>query len=187
MTASSQDIPVPFQIISDTQQLKAFSDPLRNRILHILAAQEATNQQLAVMLGESQAKVFHHVQFLLRADLIRLVRETVRGGNVEKFYRATARLYGLRPAPGEGTSLPGVAFEAVVQELMAAEQRWPDRLPDWEIRRVRLPAHKVDEFQKQLRTLIAEYWGGPEEPTVDDPAAPLMAFAAVTYRFPGEE
>lgn len=65
--------PVPFQIVSDPQRLKAFTDPLQIRILHILADPEAANQQLARSLGEPQGKVLHHVRFLLDADLIRLV------------------------------------------------------------------------------------------------------------------
>jgi hypothetical protein len=54
--------PVPFQIVSDPRQLKAFTDPIRNRILHILADRPATNQQLATTLGEPGAKVLHHVR-----------------------------------------------------------------------------------------------------------------------------
>ena len=179
--------PEPFQIVSDPKQLKAFTDPLRNRILHILADRQATNQQLAAALGESQAKVLHHVRFLLDTGLIRLVEQRIHGGNVEKYYRATARLYGFRPDPGGLETLTGAVFEAVTQEVVASLSLWPEQNLGWEGRRARLSPERLKEFDDRLLALIAEYWGGPDTPVRDDPNADLMAFAAVTYRFPGEE
>ncbi len=187
MSDVEQFEPVPFQIISDPHQIKAYSDPLRIRILHILRDREATNQQLATSLNEPQAKVLYHVRFLLDSGLIRLVDQRIRGGNVEKLYRATARLYGFRPDPAESAPLSGAVFESITQELVASANLWPDQLPNWEGRRSRLSPERLQEFNDRLMALIAEYWGGPDQPANEDPHADLMAFAAVTYRFPGEE
>lgn len=182
--------PQPFQIVSDLRQLKAFTDPIRNRILHILSDREATNQQLAQILGEPQAKVLHHVRFLLDVGLIRLVEERVRGGNVEKFYRATARLYGFRPTPTDAEALSGpvsgAIFESVTQELVASLKLWPNQPLYWETRRTRLSPERVGEFNDRLLALIAEYWGDPDRPADEDPDANLMALAVAMYRFPGE-
>lgn len=179
--------PVPFQIVSDPRQIKAYSDPLRIRILQILRDREATNQQLATALDEAQAKVLYHVRFLLDVGLIKLVDQRIRGGNVEKYYRATALLYGFRPDPAASASLSGAVFESITQELVASTTLWPDQPPNWEGRQCRLSPERLTEFNDRLRVLIADYWGGPEQPANDDPDAELMAFAAVTYRFPGEE
>ena len=180
-------VPVPFQPVSEPRQLKAFTDPLRNRILHILADRPATNQQLAAALGDSQAKVLHHVRFLLDVELIRLVEQRVTGGNVEKYYRASARLYGFRPDPAGMETLSGAVFEAVTQEVVASLSLWPEQDLGWEGRRARLSPERLKEFDNRLLALIAEYWGGPDIPAGDDPDADQMAFATVTYRFPGEE
>ena len=176
--------PVPFQIVSDPQQLKAFTDPIRNRILHLLADRPATNQQLAAALDQPQAKVLHHVRTLLDAGLIRLVDQRIKGGNVEKYYRATARLYGFRPEPADMESLSGAVFETITQELVASLRLWPDQPVEWEGRRARIAPDRLAEFHERLSDLIAEYWGGPDTPATDDPDADLMAFASVTYRFP---
>lgn len=176
--------PVPFQVVSDPQQLKAFTDPIRNRILHILADHAATNQQLAAALDEPQAKVLHHVRALLDAGLIRLVDQRIKGGNVEKYYRATARLYGFRPEPADMESLSGAVFETITQELVASLRLWPDQSVEWEGRRARIAPDRLADFHRRLSDLIAEYWGGPDTPAPDDPDAELMAFASVTYRFP---
>lgn len=182
--------PRPFQIVSDLRQLKAFTDPLRNRILHILANQAATNQQLASMLDEPQAKVLHHIRFLRDVGVITLVEQRVRGGNVEKFYRSTARVYGFRPSPSDAGSLAGpvsgAIFESVTQELVASLKLWPEQPLYWETRRSRLTPERAREFDDRLLTLIAEFWGELEDPDPDVPDADLMAFATTMYRFPGD-
>lgn len=179
--------PVPFQVVSDPRQLKAFADPLRIRIVHILADRAATNQQLAAALGESGAKVLHHVRALLDVGLIRLVEQRISGGNVEKYYRATAHLYGFRLGPDDSETLSGAMFDSVTQELVASLRLWPDQGVNWEGRRARLSSDRLKEFNARLSDLIAEYWGGPDDAPADDPEGTIMSFATVSYRFPGDE
>ena len=191
MTESGDFEPTPFQIVSDLRQLKAFTDAIRVRILHILADREATNQQLASMIGESQAKVLHHVRFLLDVELIVLVEQRVRGGNVEKFYRATARVYGFRPESSdvEALSAPvsGALFESITQELVASLKLWPAQPLYWETRRAHMAPERVEEFNTRLLSLLTEYWGDLDEPGPAGAEGDLMALATVVYRFPGDE
>jgi DNA-binding transcriptional ArsR family regulator len=186
-------------IVSDPQQVKAFTDPLRIRVLDVLTRREATNQQLAETLGEPQAKVLYHIRFLLDVGLIRLVNQQIKGGNVEKYYRAVARMFSLRPSGEDATvdraSAAAAAFAVVQQEIEASEIAWPDQPVAWERRRVRLPPQRADEFSARFLALVAEYWGGPpdfespveETPIVEeDPTAPVLCFATVLYRDPTE-
>lgn len=183
--------PAPFQVISEPRQLKAVADPMRNRILHILAHREATNQQLAAIMDEPQAKVLHHVRVLLEAGLIRLVDQRVRGGNVEKYYRASARLYGFRPespeAEGYSGAISSAGLESVAQEIGASLTTWPDQPRYWESRRTRMSPERLAEFNERLLDLVAEYWGNPGHPVDEYPEDKVMSFAAVMYRFPGDE
>lgn len=189
--------PQPFQVVTDPQQIKAFTDPLRVRVLNQLKQRAATNQQVATTLGEPHAKVLYHIRFLLDAGLIRLVDQQIKGGNVEKYYRAVARLFGLRhDEDATSRGLVGAAFEVVRQEVAASEHAWPDQPVSWETRRVRLPPERADEFYQRFLALVAEYWGGPVSvaegdagqvaTTEEDPAAPTFCFAAVIYRDPAE-
>jgi DNA-binding transcriptional ArsR family regulator len=186
--------PVPMYVVTDPQQLKAFTDALRIRVVNFLKQRAATNQQVADALGEPQAKVLYHVRFLLDAGLIRLVDQQIKGGNVEKYYRAIAHLFALRPEEGIASlPLASAEIEAVQQEVAASQAAWPDQLLPFELRRVRLPPERVDEFYQRLVDLIAEYWGGPQsvqdtDPTIpnEDPMAPMRCFAAVIYRDPTE-
>ncbi len=133
------------------------------------------------------------MRFLLDVGLIRLVVERVKGGNVEKYYRATARLFGLRPPTEFGREgLASAALDAVRQEVAASEAAWPDVPVPWETRRLRLPADRVDEFYGRLVSLVREYWGGPDTDGTasgaasveEDASAPGVCFAAVIYRDP---
>lgn len=187
-------VPVPFQLVSAPRQLKAFADPLRGSIVRLLTQEAMTNQQLADRLGEPQAKVLYHIRFLLDVDLITLVEERIRGGNVEKYYRATARLYGLRPGPDEPATFAAAMLESVLQEVAASEATWPDQPVEWESRRLRLAPARAREFNRRLLALLGDYWGGPDPEDPDDvgkaqiaeedPEAPRLCFAAVLYREP---
>ena len=131
------------------------------------------------------------MRFLLDVGMIILVEQRVRGGNVEKFYRATARLYGFRPDPSDLETLSGpvsgAIFESVTQELVASLKLWPDQPIYWETRRARLSPKRASEFDTRLLDLIAEFWGDLDEPVAGDPDADMMAFATTMYRFPGNE
>jgi DNA-binding transcriptional ArsR family regulator len=186
--------PKPFHIIATPEGLKAFTDPLRLRVLNILRQRAATNQQVADALGEPHAKVLYHVRILLDAGLIQLVDQQIKGGNVEKYYRAIANLFGLRvgdgPAPGVVTAM----LEVAQQEAVASEVAWPADLPLSETRRARMSPERRAEFFQRVNELIAEYWGGPvpggqdgEEVVLtpeEDPAMPRYALAVITYRDP---
>ncbi len=179
--------PLPFLIVDQPEQLRAFTDPLRARVLWRLCEQEATNQQLAEALGEPQAKVLHHVRALLEMGLIRLVETRIKGGNVEKYYRAVARMFGLR-APGE--HLPAIVsaeLEAQREEVRASALLHPDQRLLWEGRHARISPERAWEFYQRMLDLMAEYWGDPTNPASDDPEHPRLAFFCVMYREPGSE
>ncbi len=185
--------PYPFQIVTDPQQLRAFTDPLRVRILNMLKDEPATNQQIAHALGEPQAKVLYHIRFLVDVGLIRLVEQRIKGGNVEKYYRAVARLFGLRDGDHATPGIAVATLEAAQQEAAASEAAWPGEPPSSESRRGRLSPERAHEFHDRLLGLIAEYWGGPDPQAMEggevaepdeDPNAPALCFTAVIYRDP---
>jgi DNA-binding transcriptional ArsR family regulator len=186
--------PKPFHIIDTPEGLKAFTDPLRLRVLNILRQRAATNQQVADALGEPHAKVLYHVRILLDAGLIRLVDQQIKGGNVEKYYRSIANLFGLRVGDGPAPGVTAAELDVARQEAVASEVAWPDDLPLSETRRARMTPKRRDEFNHRLNALIAEYWGGPttDEQTgeeivlapEEDPTAPRYVLATVIYRDP---
>jgi len=82
--------PEPSYTISSLAQLRALADPLRVRMLEVFCEQERTTKQVAEILGEKPTKLYHHVDALAEAGLIRRTRSRQKRGTVEKYYRAVA-------------------------------------------------------------------------------------------------
>ncbi len=180
--------PEAYREVRNPRQIKAFADPLRLRILHVLLERQATNQQVADELGEPPAKVFHHTRFLLDVGLIRLVDTRISGRNVEKFYRAVARGFVLRP---DGDLLPetrvaalGAELERVRQEGVASAAVWEDD-PPYVLRRAgRLDPERLAAFREQLHALVRQFWDIPGQEMGAGP--PRTALTIVIYRDPAD-
>jgi DNA-binding transcriptional ArsR family regulator len=189
-------MPKPIHRVDTPEQLKAFTDALRVRILAELTKAPATNQQLATKLGEPQANVLYHLRFLLRSGLARLVDTQVKGGNVEKYYRAIAITFELQTPQALTPDILGAQLAMIERDFMASAKLWPGQRPHY----VALPCHIAPEgaaeFFERLRAFLAESWCAPtvveapatEEPTEPNETAaqqlPLFYCAAVVYRSP---
>jgi DNA-binding transcriptional ArsR family regulator len=80
--------------ISDLEQVKALAHPLRVRIIEALASSEPmTTKQVADFLGEKPTRLYHHVDLLKKAGLIRLTHTRKNRGTTEKYYEAIARQF----------------------------------------------------------------------------------------------
>lgn len=176
MQESERFVPAPYREVSEPAQLKVFTDPLRIRVLNVLEQREATNQQVADSLGEPTAKVLYHVRFLTEAGLIRLVRTEVKGGNVEKYYRAIALAYVLTPAragmPEFELGATSAVLEAVRHEAVASLAKWPEQESLVQRRPGYLDPARLEEFRERLESLLEEYWKEDESLDADGDGTP---------------
>ena len=78
-------------LLSDLEQLKTLSDPLRLRVLEQFVLEPRTTKQVAVALGEKPTKLYRHVDALERVGLVRLVTTRRKRGTTERYFRAVAR------------------------------------------------------------------------------------------------
>lgn len=78
------------------EQLKSLSDPLRCRIVSLLISKSYTGQQLSHELEIPRAKIHYHLNELEKNGLIAVVKNEVKNGIIQKFYRSVAR--GFVPA-----------------------------------------------------------------------------------------
>jgi DNA-binding transcriptional ArsR family regulator len=99
------NIPDIFELRTPAQW-KAFSHPLRLRILERLAGDALTNEELAAALGERSGKLYFHTKRLLDAGLIVLDRTRQKGPITEKLYRAAARRFLAPPPTLDGDAPP---------------------------------------------------------------------------------
>jgi DNA-binding transcriptional ArsR family regulator len=88
-------------------QLRALAHPLRLRLVELFGEASRTTMQVAEILGQPPTRLYHHVNALTRAGVLR-VRETRKNrGTVEKWYElATPLLYAK--SRSELTKSPGV-------------------------------------------------------------------------------
>lgn len=92
-----EEIPTPQDelIIQDLETLRALSDPLRLRMLELLARPQ-TVKEMAAQLGLGKTKLYYHLNLLEKHGIIRVARTRVVSGIIEKSYQVTA--FSFRPA-----------------------------------------------------------------------------------------
>lgn len=169
------DAPADTFLIETPAQLQALSEPLRQRLLEQFA-EGATIRQAAARLGEPPTKLYHHVDRLLAAGLIRIVREEKRRSVVERTFRAAARRFAVSPSAfgpaGGRTGARERVARAAVEELLggAADKKGAFRLLRT---RVRLGEEGRERLEAELARLLRE---------LDDPAAPAVDLVMLSAR-----
>jgi DNA-binding transcriptional ArsR family regulator len=110
-------------------ELRALAHPLRLRICELLAEEPRTTKQVAELLGQPPTRLYHHVNALERAGLLRLRETRPNRGTIEKWYETIAARLTLsesrRPARRDAVSRVSKSLVAAVlaqtrQELTAA-------------------------------------------------------------------
>ena len=76
-------------MITDIETLRAITDPLRLRILELLAEPQ-TVKALAPKLAIGKTKLYYHINLLEKHGVIRVVRTRLVSGITEKSYQVTA-------------------------------------------------------------------------------------------------
>lgn len=175
--------PQPLLVLETPAQIKCFTDALRIRALRILRMRAATNQQIADELGEPHAKVLYHVRFLLDAGLIKLVEQRINGGNVEKYYRAVARVFELRPAQ-QDTETDIAVINSVVDtlrgDLITSATVYESVPVHIHQTRAWMPPDRAAAFNERLLALISEFFTDFDPPP--NPAAVPTRFSAFIFR-----
>jgi DNA-binding transcriptional ArsR family regulator len=95
-TARALPEPAAEMVITDVEQLKAISDPLRLQLLERISGEPGrtwTAKELAEDLDTKQTKLYHHIALLEERGFIRVGATRIVSGIQEKRYQATARSF----------------------------------------------------------------------------------------------
>ena len=138
-----------FLIIKDPAVAKLFADPCRRSILHSLRKGEMTPYQLAKALGKNVSSISYHLHALEKAGLVEQSRRVVKGNLIEKFYRATAKMFiisytlseGLVPGSEDIAKWSKEMYRHVISSLEAFGYKVPDE--------------KIDEFLKLVERYVS--------------------------------
>src|SRR5581483_1536410 len=90
--------------LKDVTQIKALADPLRMQVLEAFCHKPMTTKQVATLLEVNPTRLYHHVEILEKAGLIKLVKTQQNRGTVEKYYSGVARRIAISHEFSEDTS-----------------------------------------------------------------------------------
>jgi DNA-binding transcriptional ArsR family regulator len=147
--------------LTTAQQVRAISDPLRTTVLSLLHERAASVTELAGALDRPKSTVAHHVQVLLEAGLVRVVRTRRVRAIEERYYGRTARMFyvGLgRQADGAALPRDFNDFEVAAKESVAAYEA--GQLRSF-IRHARVADEHVATFWDRVEQLIHDFDGLP--------------------------
>ena len=133
------------EVITDRDAAMAALDPLRSRILALLA-EPGSATTLASALGMGRQQINYHLRTLEAHGLVQLVEERARRGLTERVMTATARSYVLAPSAQVGRDAdPSRTDRMSSRYLIALAARM--------VREVADLARRADAAGKRLATL----------------------------------
>ena len=143
--------------VSTPAQLRAMADPLRSTILDLLLERAATVSELASAVQRPKSTVAHHVNVLVDAGMLRVVRTRRVRAIDERYYGRTARLFrvGVVNHPRGTPAILGIsALSVAAAEAVPAHEADDLRAI---LRHVRIPEERAREFWAQLLVLAQEF------------------------------
>jgi DNA-binding transcriptional ArsR family regulator len=147
----------PARVLSEPDRVRAYVHPVRMALLTLLAAEPRTASSVARELGVHPANLTHHFKRLLAARLIRLVETRDTGRNLEKYYRAVARTFVVRPTSRRPASRSALALSVLRENLDAALHGDGPREAVALLRTARLRPSDWTRFAARLRELVRSF------------------------------
>jgi DNA-binding transcriptional ArsR family regulator len=144
-------------VVTTPAQLRAMADPLRATILDLLLERAATVAELAAAVRRPKSTLAHHVNVLVEAGMLRVVRTRRVRAIDERYYGRTARVFyvGVVNRPGEDpTTVHANALSVAAAESVRAHEA--DELRSI-LRHARIPAQRAAEFWERVDALTREF------------------------------
>jgi DNA-binding transcriptional ArsR family regulator len=144
-------------VVAAPEQLRALADPLRATILDLLLERAATVAELAAAVRRPKSTVAHHVNVLVEAGMLRVVRTRRVRAIDERYYGRTARVFyvGVVNRPGEDpTTVHANALSVAAAESGPAHEA--DELRSI-LRHARIPAQHAAEFWQRVDAVVREF------------------------------
>jgi DNA-binding transcriptional ArsR family regulator len=148
-------------IVTAPKQLRAMGDALRSTILDLLLERAATVAELATAVGRPKSTVAHHVNVLLDAGMLRVVRTRRVRAVDERYYGRTARTFyvGVVNLPEDDpTTICVNGLSVAAAESVPAHEI--DQLRSI-LRHARIPRERTAEFWDRVLDLSREFSAMP--------------------------
>jgi DNA-binding transcriptional ArsR family regulator len=144
-------------VVTAPAQLRAMADPLRATILDLLLERAATVAELASAVTRPKSTIAHHVNVLVNAGLLRVIRTRRVRAIDERYYGRTARLFqvGVLERPGEDPT----TVHASSLSVAAGEARRAHAADELRaiLRHARVPEERAEELWQRILALVQEF------------------------------
>jgi len=148
-------------VLTAPEQLRAIADPLRATVLDLPLERAATVAELALAVQRPKSTVAHHVNVLVDAGLVHVVRTRRVRAIDERYYGRTTRMFavGVIDRPGaDPTTVHANALSVAAAEAGSAHAA--DELRSI-VRHARIPAERADELWERVMAIIDEFSATP--------------------------
>lgn len=163
-TITHRDYALDDEISADRPEvMKALADPLRMQICDLVLERAMSVTELADRVGRPKGTVAYHVDVLVDAGLLKVVRTRKVRAVEERFYGRVARtiVYAHRKEDGLG-----FAREALAE--VDSELHNSDDVPSLvTLRHARIPFDRVEEYARRLHDLALEFVDEPRDGEVE--------------------
>lgn len=148
------DYPLDDEVRASTPaQLKAWADPLRRTILDLVLERAATVTELAAAVDRPKSSVAYHVDALVAAGLLKVVRTRRVRAIEERFYGRVGRtIVFARSSPSDAVAVEDFLSEA---DGEVATPRGENLLAT--LRHARIPREAAEEFFERVADLAREF------------------------------
>lgn len=155
-----------------TQQLKAIAAPVRGLILDLVLERAATVSELAAALDRPKSSVAYHVDVLVDAGLLQVVRTRKVRAIEERFYGRTGRtiVVGNTPMP-EGAIRQDFLAQAHAEAMVNEPRDMRSTL-----RHARIAPEHIDAFFDRVVALAEKFTAHPRSGEI------VFGFVAAVYR-----
>jgi DNA-binding transcriptional ArsR family regulator len=153
------------------EKMRAIIDPVRGHILDLVLERAATVTELALALGKPKSSIAYHVDVLLDAGMLQVVRTRKVRAMEEKFYGRTGRtiVFCEHALPSDA-----VPHNFLAQALGESNSATVDTMEST-LRHARIPAQLAGEFFARVHALAEEFTTLPRDGDV------VYGFVAALY------
>jgi DNA-binding transcriptional ArsR family regulator len=146
------------------ERLKALGDPLRLHIVDLVLERAMSVTEIAEVVGRPKGSVAYHVDILVAAGLLNVVRTRKVRAVEERLYGRSAKTFVMLPAPGEFPFLREILAEADLDAVKTTEGAEPATAT---YRRARISAERAAEYSQRLNELALEFVDEPRDGDVE--------------------
>jgi len=150
------------EVVADTPaRMKALADPLRHAIIDLVLERAMTVTELAARVRRPKGSVAYHVNVLVDAGLLKVVRTQKVRAIEERYYGRSARTIVYKHEPGVIPFLEDVIADI---DLTRPEE---EVTAGFTFRHARIPRERADEYVARLHSLALEFIAEPRAGDVE--------------------